>query len=186
MESSDLLTRLGGFFAARGDGDVWVVGGAVRDAIRGQEIHDIDLAVAGDAAPVGRAVADFLGGTPVPLEQWNISRVAVPQEEQGLPPFIIDINGYHGPLEDNLRTRDFTVDAMAIPLGAWDTDERFESVVDPVGGIGDLARKVLRATNDSVFRDDPGRMLRGVRLANRLGFRMDPETAGAIRRETRR
>jgi poly(A) polymerase len=183
MDADHLLARLGGFFAARGDDDVWVVGGAVRDAIRGREVHDIDLIVRGDAQPVGHAVADFLGGTTVPVEPWNITRVALPAETDGAPPFIVDVNGYRGSLEENLRSRDFTVDAMAVPLRCWETDERFDSIVDPLNGKADLARGILRATGDEVFQADPGRMLRGVRLANRLGFRMEPDTARAIRRD---
>ena len=183
MDADCLLTRLGGFFAARGDADVWVVGGAVRDAIRGRAVHDVDLVVAGDAQPVGQAVADFLGGTPVPVESWNITRVALPAATEGASPFIIDVSGCHGSLEDDLRARDFTVDAMALPLRCWDTDERFDAIVDPLNGKADLVRGVLRATGDGVFQADPGRMLRGVRLANQHGFRMEPDTARAIRRD---
>ena len=183
MDADGLLTRLGGFFATRGDTDVWVVGGAVRDAIRGREVHDIDLVVAGESQSVGRAIADFLGGTPVPVEAWNVTRVALPPETEGASPFIIDVNGYHGSLEENLRSRDFTVDAMAVPLRCWESDERFDAIVDPMNGKADLVRGVLRATGDDVFQNDPGRLLRGVRLANRLGFRMEPDTARAIRRD---
>ena len=186
MDAPGLLTRLAGFFSARGADDVWLVGGAVRDVILGRDFQDIDLAVAGDAAPVGRAVADLLGGTPVPLEAWNIVRVAAPDEDAGGRPFLIDISGYHGPFEDDLRSRDFTVDAMGMPLRLWDTDERFESIVDPLGGRADLAQRVLRATGDDVFQADPGRMLRGVRLASQLGFRIHPDTARAIRRDAPR
>ena len=188
MDADGLLTRLSGFFAARGDEDVWLVGGAVRDAIRGREIHDIDLLVPGDAEPVGRAVADFLGGTPVAVEPWNITRVALPfgtdgARVEGARPFIIDINGHHGSLEEDLRARDFTVDAMALPLRDWDSGERFGSIVDPMDGTADLVRGILRATGDGVFQADPGRMLRGVRLANQQGLRMEPDTARAIRRD---
>ena len=184
MDADSLLTRLGGFFAARGEDDVWVVGGAVRDAIRGREVHDIDLVLAGDAQPVGQAVADFLGGTPVSVEGWNITRVVLaPAREGGATPFLIDVGGYHGALEENLRSRDFTVDAMAVPLRCWDTDERFDSIEDPLNGRADLIHGVIRATGDGVFQADPGRLLRGVRLANRLGFRMEPDTARAIRRD---
>ncbi len=183
VDAASLLTRLAGFFAARGGNAAWLVGGAVRDAILGREIRDIDLAVAGDAGPVGRAVADYLGGTPVPLEPWNIVRVALPTGCDGAPPFLIDISGYHGAFEDDLRARDFTVDAMGLPLRCWDTDERLDAIIDPLGGKADLARRILRATGDDVFRADPGRMLRGVRLANQLGFRMAADTTRAIRRD---
>ena len=87
MDAENLLTRLGGFFAARSDTDVWLVGGAVRDAILGREIHDIDLAVAGDSEPIGRAVADYLGGTAVPVDAWNVTRVALPPANDGAAPF---------------------------------------------------------------------------------------------------
>ena len=183
MDVSGLLTRLAGVFADRDDGDVWLVGGAVRDAILGREFQDIDLAVEGDAAPIGRAVAAALGGTPVPLEAWNIVRVAVPDEDAGGRPFLVDISGYHGTFEDDLRSRDFTVDAMALPLERWDSDDRFQDIVDPLGGKADLIQRVLRAGGDGVFRADPGRMLRGVRLASQLGFRMHPDTARTIRRD---
>ena len=181
--NAGLLTRLAGFFADRPDGEAWLVGGAVRDALLGREIRDIDLAIAGDVGQMGKAVADLLGGTPVPIAAWNIVRVALPSEEAGGRPFIIDIAGYHGPFEDDLRSRDFTVDAMAVPLDCWGSDDWFNAIVDPANGKADLARRVLRATGDDVFRADPGRMLRGVRLANQLGFRMDPDATRAIRRD---
>ena len=182
IDAAGLLSRLAAFFAGRGDADVWLVGGAVRDAILGRDSHDIDLAAAGDSEPIGRAIADYLGGTPVQIDAWNVTRVALPSAGDGAPPFIIDVSGYYGSFEDDLRARDFTVNAMAMPLRCWDSDERFQTIVDPTGGKADLVRRVLRATGNNVFQNDPGRMLRGVRLANQLGFRMAPETAGAIRR----
>ena len=182
MDAPGLLTRLAGFFADRPEGEAWLVGGAVRDALLGRESHDIDLAISGDVSRVGPAVANLLGGTPVPVAAWNIVRVALPPKDQSGRPFLIDISGYHGPFEDNLRSRDFTVDAMALPLERWNADDRFDAIVDPLGGKADLVRRILRATGDDVFRADPARMLRGVRLANRLAFHLDPDTTRAIRR----
>ena len=139
--------------------------------------------MAGDAGPVGRAVADYLGGTPVPLEPWNIVRVALPTGCDGAPPFLIDISGYHGAFEDDLRAAILPWTLWGLPLRCWDTDERLDAIIDPLGGKADLARRILRATGDDVFRADPGRMLRGVRLANQLGFRMAADTTRAIRRD---
>lgn len=185
MDSASLITRLAGFFDARINTPAWLVGGVVRDALLGRDVQDIDIAVSGDAEPVGRAVADHLGATAVPLPEWNIVRVALPGCAENGRPFLIDISGFDGPIEDDLRSRDFTVDAMAIPLGCWDSEGRFDAIIDPLNGRADLARRVLRAGSDGVFNADPGRMLRAVRLAQQVGLRMEPETARLIRRDAR-
>ena len=183
MDSASLITRLAGFFNAQINTPTWLVGGVVRDALLGREIQDIDIAVFGDAQPVGHAVADHLGATAVPLPEWNIVRVALPGLAEHSRPFLIDISGHAGTIEDDLRSRDFTVDAMAIPMACWDSDERFDAIIDPLNGKADLARRVLRAGGDGVFAADPGRMLRAVRLAQQVGLRMEPDTARLIRRD---
>ena len=183
MDSASLITRLAGFFDAQINTPAWLVGGAVRDALLGREVQDIDLAVTGDAQPVGQAVADHLGATAVPLPEWNIVRVALPGLADNPRPFLIDISGHAGSIEDDLRSRDFTVDAMGIPIGCWDSDERYDAIIDPLNGRADLARRVLRAGGDGVFNADPGRMLRAVRLAQQVGLRMEPDTARLIRRD---
>ena len=185
MDSASLITRLAGFFQAQIDAPAWLVGGVVRDALLGRETRDIDIAVSGEARPVGQAVADFLGGTAVPLPEWNIVRVALPPTDEDARPFLIDVSGHASSIEDDLRSRDFTVDAMAIPLGGWDSDERFDAIIDPLNGRDDLAQRVLRAGSDGVFAIDPGRLLRAVRLAQQVGLRMEPETARLIRRDAR-
>lgn len=186
VDAADLIDRLSGLFADAPAGAVWLVGGSVRDAILGRPAHDIDLAVAGDAVPPARAVADLLGGAVIPLPAHNVARVALPRtalssESDGSPPFLIDIAGYHGDIADDLRRRDFTVNAMAIPLDKWDCADRIDYLLDPCGGLVDIARHILRMTGDAVFDDDPGRLLRGVRLAQQLGFRLEPSTARRIR-----
>ncbi len=183
MDSASLITRLAGFFDAQINTPAWLVGGVVRDALLGREVQDIDIAVPGAALPVGQAVADHLGATAVPLPDWNIVRVALPAAAAGGRPFLIDISGHDGSIEDDLRSRDFTVDAMGIPIDCWDSDERFDAIIDPLNGKADLARRVLRAGGDGVFASDPGRMLRAVRLAQQVGLRMEPETARLIRRD---
>ena len=133
--------------------------------------------------PVGQAVADHLGATAVPLPEWNIVRVALTGFADNPRPFLIDISGHAGSIEDDLRSRDFTVDAMGIPIGCWDSGERYDAIIDPLNGRADLARRVLRAGGDGVFNADPGRMLRAVRLAQQVGLRMEPDTARMIRRD---
>ncbi len=185
MDSASLITRLAGFFDSQINTPAWVVGGVVRDALLGREIQDIDIAVSGDAQAVGQAVADHLGATAVPLPEWNIVRVALPGVTESGRPFLIDISGHPGSIDDDLRSRDFTVDAMGIPIDCWDSDERFDAIIDPLNGKADLARRVLRAGSDGVFAADPGRMLRAVRLAQQVGLRMEPDTARLIRRDAR-
>jgi len=95
----------------------------------------------------------------------------------------IDVAGFSTTIEDDLARRDFTVDAMALPLAAWTCGQWRERVVDPYNGIQDLTEKRVRSVSSSVFRDDPGRLLRAVRLAAQLGFRLEPDTARLIRRD---
>ena len=183
MDAASLISRLAGHFGPEAASRIWLVGGVVRDAALGREPEDIDLAVPGEALPMGNAIADLLEGTAVPLPEWNIVRVALPGEAEGDRPFLIDVSGFAGTIEDDLRSRDFTVDAMALPLSAWEDIDRFDLVEDPCGGRADLARRTLRATGEGVFQADPARMLRAVRLSRQLGLRMEPETAGWIRRD---
>ena len=199
-DAADLLSRLAAFLAGREGGAAYLVGGALRDALLGRPCQDIDLAVPGSALAVGRAVSDFLGGTLVPAPYWNVARIALRLPDSagaGAPPsqpqpqsqsqFVIDIAGYDGAFEDDLRRRDFTVNAMGLPLDSWhrhgDSPAKFDDIVDPLNGRGDLAHRVLRASGDGVFAADPARLARAVRLAGQLGFRIEPATAGAIRRD---
>ena len=75
-------------------------------------------------------------------------------------------------LADDLRRRDFTVNAMAIGL----TGDDFGHLYDPHGGIGDIGAGVIRVMHERSFLDDPTRLLRAIRYATRLGFELDPET----------
>lgn len=184
------IDRLCAFFAARGL-DAWLVGGAVRDRLLGRaaaESADVDLAVAaGDAAAavsIGRALADELDGTLVPLSpERGIMRVVISggDDDDAGADKVIDFTAFAGDIADDLGRRDFTVNAMGVPLAQWRGADFGAAVLDPCGGRADLARKTLRATAPGVFADDPGRMLRAVRLAGELGLRIEPETARQLR-----
>ena len=90
-----------------------------------------------------------------------------------------------GTLEDDQRRRDFTINAMAWSLGSGDD---FGRLVDPFDGMGDLRRGIIRTPCDPdvTFSDDPLRMMRAVRFASQLNFRLFPETFEAIRRNRER
>jgi hypothetical protein len=77
-------------------------------------------------------------------------------------------------IEADLRSRDFTLNAMAVRVGAGD-------LLDPFGGEGDLGVRTVRVVSDTVFFDDPLRLLRAVRFEDELGFRMDAHTEGLLR-----
>jgi hypothetical protein len=148
--------------------EAWVVGGAVRDELLGRELVDLDIAVR-EPEQAARAYARTSGGAPFPLsERHGAWRVAL---ENGRT---VDFTPLPGSVEDDLATRDFTINAIARPLDEGEP-------VDPFGGRVDLEAKRLRAVGDSVFADDPLRLLRAVRLEDELGFRLEEDTERLVR-----
>jgi tRNA nucleotidyltransferase/poly(A) polymerase len=143
--------------------EAFVVGGAVRDELLGRPLVDMDIACR-DPRGAAKRYADRAGGALFALsERHGAWRVAFPDEQT------VDFTPLRDGIEDDLRSRDFTVNAIARRLGARD-------YVDPLGGRGDLRSGTLRAVTGGVFSDDPLRLLRAVRLEEELGFRLDPAT----------
>lgn len=153
---------------------LWLVGGAVRDAILGRPVVDLDFAVDGDARRVARLASDRLGGAYYELDdERDTGRVLLPS---GGGPRTIDFARLRGGgLEADLRGRDFTIDAMAVALDAP------ERVLDPTGGLQDLRDRVLRVAGPTAIQDDPLRALRAVRLAASLELHIEPATLGHVR-----
>lgn len=156
-----------------------LVGGAVRDVLRGgramRPIADLDVAVPSGALDLARRVADRLGGAFVPLDpERGAARVVMRGAWLDVADWRADT------LERDLAARDFTVNALAISLVELLNSGRAR-VVDPTGGLADLGARRLRVHDARVLRDDPLRTLRGVRLEATLGFRLTPATAQAIR-----
>ena len=146
--------------------DVWVVGGTVRDALLGRPIRDVDLALAGDPEPVARAVAAAVRGPVFRLSEAFGAWRAIDRERR----FVCDVSPLQGEtIEEDLARRDFTVNAMAEPLGGGAT-------IDPLSGREDLAAGVLRVLGPEAYSADPLRPLRLPRLAAELAFAPDPET----------
>ena len=177
--SHDLLPRIAAFFRERRQ-PAFLVGGFLRDRLLGRPSHDLDLAIHGNPSECGHDLAQFLGGTPVPISARWVCRIVLPAGADGQGQ--LDLAGFPGDIYGDLQGRDFTINAMALPLELWDADHWDEQIIDPVAGRTDLSRKIVRATDDSVFDADPGRLMRAVRLATALDFRLDPETAQSIRR----
>ena len=154
--------------AALADGpEAWLVGGVVRDAHLGRPLADLDLAVAGDPEQVARRVAKALGGPAFSLSEAFGSWRALDGERR----FEVDVSALQGDtIEADLARRDFTINAMAVPLAGGDT-------LDPHGGRADLEARVLRVLGAQAYVQDPLRPLRLVRLAAELGFAPDDRTA---------
>ena len=150
--------------------EAWVVGGAVRDELLGRELVDLDIAV-GDPRKAARAFAKRAGGALFALsERHGAWRVAL---EHGRT---VDFTPLPGRIEDDLATRDFTINAIARPLAGGEP-------IDPFGGRADLEAHLLRAVAESAFRDDPLRLLRAVRLEDELELRLDEATEGLVQRD---
>ena len=145
--------------AALAGEEAWVVGGAVRDELLGRPLADLDI-----ACREPEKAARRYGGPVFPLsERHGAWRVALDDGRT------VDFTPLQEGIEADLATRDFTINAIARPLGGGEH-------LDPFGGLQDLDRRVLRAVGPSIFEDDPLRLLRAVRLEDELGFHLDPET----------
>ena len=179
----ELLSRLRAHCAAAGV-QAYLVGGYVRDALLGRKTQDIDIAVSHDATETARGIARGLGGTSVLLDtERGIHRVAGIVSD-GVP-WRVDVSTLQGDVENDLRRRDFTVDAIAVPLSATDAPVEQWPLCDPAGGLQDLRDGVIRQVSDDALVDDPLRLLRTVRIAAQTGFAIDTETERAVRTHAR-
>jgi poly(A) polymerase len=165
---------------------IYLVGGDVRDALLGRPRKDIDFTVVGDALAFARTVASVFGTHAVEYERFRTAMVPIDgmqyefvgtrserYEAGSRNPIVTE-----GTLEDDLRRRDFTVNAMAASLAP----ESLGEVLDLFGGMEDMQRQVLRTPLDPVvtMSDDPLRMMRAARFAAQLGFTIDSATMDAM------
>jgi putative nucleotidyltransferase with HDIG domain len=160
----------------------WLVGGYVRDLVRGAPGSDLDLAVDGPALDLARAVADHSGGAFVELDAahqtarivWSADRVQ---------PLVIDLARLRAPtIAADLVLRDITINALALPLDRIVAGTvAHDALLDPLGGLDDLQRGVIRLCGPRTLADDPLRMLRVARFAAQFGFAVAPEADAALR-----
>jgi len=178
--------------------DAYLVGGAVRDELLGLDSKDADFLVPGvdtdglkaALAPHGRVeelvVAGRLVGVRLHPADKTVRRLAPagiefapPRKEVSTGPGRHDFEIVADPslsVEDDMRRRDFTVNAMARRLSTGE-------VVDPVGGREDLERRVLRTVSPTSFAEDPLRLVRALRFVSQLGFEPDASTVRQMRDE---
>lgn len=160
---------------------VFLVGGGVRDLLLGGQPTDLDLVVEGDPAPIlarldGEVVIhDRFGTSTATVEGRSYDVARARRETYPRPGALPDVAP--ATLEEDLRRRDFTVNAMAIPLGGSAAGE-LRAVP---GALDDLAARRLRVLHERSFIDDPTRLLRLARYRARLGFEVGPETRALVR-----
>jgi tRNA nucleotidyltransferase (CCA-adding enzyme) len=169
-----LLDRL------RGEPDVYLVGGAVRDLLRGARPLDLDLVVEGDASALAARLGparhhDRFGTSTVVLDGRGYDLAQARTETYARPGALPDVAPAR--LDRDLLRRDFTVNAMAVALGGPEPGTLHAAP----RGREDLAAKVMRVLHDRSFIDDPTRLLRLVRYASRLGFAIEPHTLALAR-----
>lgn len=159
---------------------VYLVGGAVRDLLLGRGRADIDLVVEGDAAEL----AGRLGAAAVEHERFGTAKVRLDGHELDIAgarsetypaPGALPVVTPAASVERDLARRDFTINAMALPLAGP------AELIDPHGGEADLAAGLLRVLHAGSFADDPTRALRAARYAARFGFALEPGTERLLR-----
>ena len=187
-----VFKRVGELADERGQ-RAFVIGGFVRDLLLDRPCKDIDIVTEGSGIELARATAQSMGirqvhvfknfGTAMfKARDHEVEFVGARKESYSRgsrKPVVED-----GTLEDDQNRRDFTINAMAISLNA----DSFGKLVDPFGGVDDLNRKWIRTPLDPdvTYSDDPLRMLRAVRFASQLGFRIEEGSLASIRRNAKR
>jgi tRNA nucleotidyltransferase (CCA-adding enzyme) len=159
---------------------VYLVGGAVRDLLLGRPKADVDLAVEGEVA----ALAARLGAIAAEHERFGTVKVDLDGHEVDLAgirtetypePGALPVVSPAQTIEEDLARRDFTINAMAVPL------QGEARLIDPFGGEADLDRGLLRVLHERSFADDPTRAIRAARYASRFRFGLEPETERLLR-----
>lgn len=168
----------------------YLVGGSVRDLILGRATLDLDIVVGGDALMLARVVHDAVGGEQIArlrlhetfgtatllfADGLHLDLITARRERYPAPGALPVVTP--GTIDDDLRRRDFTINALALRLEPGGS----ATLLDPLGGRDDLARGLVRVLHDTSFRDDPTRLLRGLRYAGRLGYAFAPHTDALCR-----
>jgi tRNA nucleotidyltransferase (CCA-adding enzyme) len=184
------LLRELGRSADEGGIGLYLVGGVVRDLLLKRSNWDLDLTVEGDGLSFARQVTNRYGAGLVLFERFSTARLVFPdglkvdiastrRESYADPAALPDV--VTASLEEDLFRRDFTINAMAIQLNLAHWGE----LRDPFGGQQDLRNKTLRVLHDRSFVDDPTRIFRAIRFAERFGFRIEPNTGRLLARVSR-
>lgn len=176
LPKGSVAARAASWLTAR-TAEVYLVGGHIRDWLLGRDSHDADFVVPEESLLLARGLADHLKGHFVPLDRTRgIARVVCYEGPQAI---YVDVTLLQGEtLAEDLRRRDFTVNAIAHRMGEEET-----RLIDPHGGREDVSRRLIRTVTPSAFADDPLRLLRAVRLAAELEFTIESQTEALLREQ---
>jgi tRNA nucleotidyltransferase (CCA-adding enzyme) len=166
---------------------VYLVGGPVRDVLLGALVKDLDFVIEGDASVLAHKLAVALGGevvlhdrfgtASVALEGCRVDVVTARREVYAHPGALPQVSP--GTIYDDLARRDFSINALALPLV-----DRQPEILDPKGGVEDIAKGVIRTLHRRSFVDDPTRILRAIRYEKRCNFAIEPETLSQLQQAT--
>ncbi|MBL8147251.1 MAG: CCA tRNA nucleotidyltransferase [Anaerolineae bacterium] len=170
---ADSVLDMAEFLATAGE-RVYLAGGAVRDAVLRRPVHDLDLVCSGGRR-LARRIADHWHGDYYSLDDArDVGRALIDTADGRL---VVDVARMRGDsLDDDLRERDFTVNAMGVQLNG-----ELDRVFDPTGGLADLTAKRLRQCSEQAIASDPIRALRAVRMSVQFGLRIEAGTLAAVR-----
>jgi len=181
------LAKIAGKEASELEQQVYLVGGAVRDLFLGRANFDLDLVVEGDAIKLAKELAkgsqakltvhSRFGTAKLTYPDFSLDLATARRETYVHPGALPTIQP--GSLTDDLRRRDFSINAMALRLNP----QRFGELIDPYHGKEDLGRGLVRVLHPNSFIDDATRILRGLRYEQRLGFKFEPRTGELVRRD---
>jgi len=188
----DLIHRIADESSALGF-PLYLVGGSVRDLMLGRPILDLDLTLEGDAIKLARALVKKHGGeltthekfftatwTPQSSNSQILDLISTRRETYPHPGALPTVT--KSTLGDDLRRRDFTVNAMAIRVDS----HHFGELYDPLHGQADLEKKLIRVLHPKSFLDDPTRIFRALRYAERYGFTIESETLKLVNDDSRK
>jgi poly(A) polymerase len=182
----DLFKKIGEL-ADKQNKEIYLIGGFVRDIILHRPSKDIDFVVIGKGIDFAKSLAQVLGNAKVSFfENYGTAQISYEDliiefvgarkesyQRDSRNPIVED-----GTLKDDQDRRDLTINAMGIGLNR----ANFGQLIDPFDGLGDIERQTIRTPldPDKTFSDDPLRMMRAIRFATQLGFKIDEETFEGI------
>jgi len=170
---------------------LYIIGGSVRDLLLDSAIKDFDLTVEGDAIVLARSLAKKHGGKVTAHTKFGTAKWFLPKDLATESSDVLDLISarsetykqpaalptvQNGSVDDDIRRRDFTINTLAIRLD----DPHFGELRDDLNGMDDLKKGIVRVLHDNSFIDDPTRMYRAVRYAERYGFKIADETLSLI------